>query len=339
MVMTWLTVVLVLASVVILAMAWRRGSGTVPETDAVLVAHTAEIRRSRRFRSRANWLRLALTVGLVLASACAVIAAYLAGRPVDVVARNEHLASRDIVMCLDISGSVIEFDGEIIDSFEALLPDFSGERIAMVVWNAGARTVFPLTDDYDMIAEQFANARKSLTVFGTGAGLVPADIDAYKRFSAGTELGGEYGSSLVGDGLASCLSVFDMADDERSRFVILATDNDVAGNPVYTLDEAAELAQARGITIHGLRIEPAGWGSTPGVGEAMERSITDHGGYFYEATDAAAAQSIVARVQSQDAVDLGATSDVVRTDDPKGWPIVLGALVIALIGLAWRLRV
>lgn len=337
--MIWLMFVLLAATLLIVGLAWFRTGTRATDDDAIAVAHTAHIRRSQRFRSRARMLRSVLSLAVVVASGAAIVASYLAGRPADVVSLDDDLATRDIVLCLDVSGSVIEFDGEILDSFEELLPQFNGERIALVIWDATARTVFPLTDDYTMIAEQFDVARDALRVGGGIGGLHLINPEEYDRFTAGTKLDYQYGSSIIGDGLASCTQTFDLADEERSRFIIFATDNELAGDPVYTLAEAAELAQSKGITVHGLRIEPSGWGSTPGVAREMQRVIEEHGGYFYEADDASAAGEIIDSVQSQDAVDLGAVEETVEADNPKGWPVFLGVLLVALIGVAWRFKI
>ncbi len=56
----------------------------------------------------------------------------------------------------------------------------------------------------------------------------------YAQFTAGTTANLS-GASLIGDGLASCALQFDAEDTERSRSIILATDNYVSGEPIYTL--------------------------------------------------------------------------------------------------------
>ena len=63
----------------------------------------------------------------------------------------------------------------------------------------------------------------------------------------GTEEGG---SSLIGDGLASCVFRFDRLDEERARSIVFATDNALAGEPLVTLSDAAQLAAERGIRVY-----------------------------------------------------------------------------------------
>ena len=69
----------------------------------------------------------------------------IAGRPVDRSVRSNALASRDIVLCLDVSTSMLDTDVEILDTFTKMLDTFEGERVALVVWNTTAQTMVPLT--------------------------------------------------------------------------------------------------------------------------------------------------------------------------------------------------
>ena len=55
------------------------------------------------------------------------------------------------MLCLDVSGSMIAYDAAVLEVFEQLTEEFTGERISMVVFNASAVTYFPLTNDYDYI--------------------------------------------------------------------------------------------------------------------------------------------------------------------------------------------
>lgn len=334
MVMGWLTLVLLVLLVVVLVVGWMRAGESAPKEQAVAVAHVTEARRQPRFERRLRVFHRVVAVAMSALIGAALVGAYLSGRPKEDQPLESSLATRDIVLCLDISGSVIEFDGEVLQSFETLVDSFQGERIALVVWNAGARTIFPLTDDYEMVRRQLESAQTALEVEMFLGDPYPKNEPEYLRFASGTDVGANYGSSLVGDGLASCTFAFDLTETDRSRTVLFATDNELAGNPVYSLDEAAQLAQDKGITVHGLYIE--GW--VPQNGTTMQRDIEAHDGYFYNADDPEAAGQIIADVQSQDAKDLGAVDELVTTDSPGWWPAVMAVLVLIYFGLAVKFR-
>ena len=148
------------------------------------------------------------------------------------------LKNRDIVLCLDVSGSMIDYDTEVVDVFSDLAERFQGERISLVVFNASAVTYFPLTSDYDYIQKQFAQLQEEFAA------------DEEGTYYRGTLLGN--GSSLVGDGLATCAVRFDATDEPRSRSVILVTDNLIAGEPIFTLPEAGQLASERNVRVYGI---------------------------------------------------------------------------------------
>ncbi len=73
-----------------------------------------------------------------------------AGAPVDRYMKHDKSSSRDIVLCLDASGSMLPYDSKIGDSFKQIISHFEGERISLQLWNAYSMTMFPLTDDYEM---------------------------------------------------------------------------------------------------------------------------------------------------------------------------------------------
>lgn len=330
-----LVIGVVIAAIVLAAVLPRR-----PEEQraARWVANSAYIRRLPAYRRR---MRL-LQVGLVTLAGFGLLAVAGAGlllaRVVDRDVRAEELASRDIVLCLDVSGSMIEFGAEMADKFVELVENFDGERIALSVWNSTSRTVFPLTDDYPLVVEELAAARAALD-FDLDAWVYDEDdLARLEAFIAGTITEDVDASSIVGDGLATCTFAFDEQDDERSRSIILVTDNEVFGEGVYDLQEAAELADERDIRIHGLFAASPSSYSQDNV-EEYERVITSHGGLFYHADDPGAVDGIVEAIAAEQAAELLATPEVVLTDRPETvlWLAVLG--VGGLIVMAWRLRV
>ena len=228
-----LAVLVVLVAVGLAAWLWparrRSTKGALP------LASAARIRALPRFtalaQARLRWL--------IIEACCLAIAgagvALLAARPVSAQTVAEERSNRDIVLCLDVSGSMSQVDRDVIASFTDLAAELDGERIGFVLFDTSAVTVFPLTDDASYIQEHLGKTAENL-----GGGEV-----------AGTRVG-DLGSSLIGDGLASCLQRFDQADSQRSRTVVLATDNQVAGKPLFSLSDAAQRAVERDVLVYGI---------------------------------------------------------------------------------------
>lgn len=233
----WLGIPVLLAICGIAAYRWRgalRGRGA---DDGLLAANTKRLRESARYRELAarqlRWLTIQLAC-LALATLGGVL---LTARLAKVTVTSPDLRNRDIILCLDVSGSMRDVDGLIARAYRDLSENFKTERISLVIWDSSPVMVFPLTTDYSYVATELERAEKAFH-----------DFDYY--YVGGTHEGS--GSSLIGEGLVSCLNRFDQRDVERPRTVILATDNYVSGESLYTLPEAAELAIARKVMVYAI---------------------------------------------------------------------------------------
>jgi len=309
----------------------------------VRLANSSSLLSSAPVRSRIRRRRLLLGAVALLGVGVLTCSALIAARPVRVAERNDALANRDIILCLDVSTSMVTTDSRILDTFSELLDTFDGERVGLVAWNATAQTMVPLTDDYDLLRGQFEEIADVLDFTPTRGN--PAFNDYYETF-AGT-FGDVHGSSLVGDGLASCALAFDAQGQDRSRSIILATDNQVYddyGEQIYSLSEAADLVQQEGIRLFSL------YGADPDMMDPstsradmtrarneLKRVTLDHGGRFYEVDDAEAASEMVKELEKDQIKEVGGNTEVRVTDVPQTAAIGLLAAVLVLLGLtAWR---
>lgn len=316
----WILLPAAVGVVVLVAALWlvlgrRRRTGTVA------LANTDLLRRLPQFRAAVRRHRLREAGVAVLALALAAAAVVGAARPVDRQVLQRSQDNRDIVLCLDVSGSMIDVDAQVIDTFRRLAEGFKGERISMVIFNSTAVPVFPLTDDYAFVDEQLERARNALQT-----------LDPEDSFFAGT-LNGD-GSSLIGDGLATCARSFDHPELPRARSIILATDNEAAGRSLFSLPEAGQLAQRDGIQVYG--INPS---DSPASSPAREmRSVvTSTGGLYYALDDTGAVPEILDQVAQREGSRIPSTPQVVTTDQP-GTPVVLAGLALLLLLAVRRLR-
>ena len=80
----------------------------------------------KRIRAQ-RWLHALLAVMLV---SSLLSAAAIAGRPVRVSQRSDALANRDIVLCLDVSTSMVRIDSSVLTTFSEILDmaDTAGPR-------------------------------------------------------------------------------------------------------------------------------------------------------------------------------------------------------------------
>lgn len=305
----------VVAGVLLAARGGRAASG----------ARVARAERVRSLPSVARAVRMrVVALGGVLALALAGLAgaAVVASRPVEERVIQPETRSRDVMLCLDVSGSMTDVDAEVLEVFSRLAEDFRGERVGLTIFNSTPVQVFPLTDDYDFVREHLDSVRQSFDY-----------VEDVPEFWVGT-LNSD-GASLVGDGLAACALGFDNPDLERSRSIILATDNEVNGAETVPLDQAGAYATSLGVRVYA--IDPVAGDSATGA--ALEQMATGTGGRYFGLRDTTTVDGIVDEVRAQDAAALRGQPRIVKVDAPGPWAVVAAVAVFALLIVVWRVRV
>ena len=289
---------------------------------------SAQIARAERVRTLGSFQHavrrrtVALAGVLALGVIATVIGGVVAARPMSSETIQPTNTSRDIMLCLDVSGSMSEVDVEVLSVFEELLDGFEGERIGLTIFNSSPVQIFPLTDDYEFIRTHLASIRESFDY-----------MEEIPEHWIGT-LNGP-GASLIGDGLASCTMRFDHADDERSRSIILATDNEVNGASIVSLEEAAQYAASVGVRVFALNpVQDV----NADISDELVAAAQTTGGEAYGLRETTTVADIIADVQEQDATALRGQAQVVWTDTPNLWIAVLLVVGLGFLVLLWRVR-
>jgi len=310
-------VLFLVAVLVWLLLRRTRQIGTVAIANSDLLRRLPEFRRAVRVHKVRT-----LAIG-GLAAAIGLVAIVGAARPQARSVITQERDNRDIVLCLDVSGSMIDGDAQVVQRFRQLAEGFKGERISLVIFNSSAVPVFPLTDDYQFISDELQKADGALQT-----------LDPQDPFFAGT-LNGD-GSSLIGDGLATCLRSFDHPELPRARSVILATDNEAAGKSIFTLTEAGQLASTGNIQVYG--VNPADSPASSAARE-MRQVVGQTGGVYYALNDVGAVSQILDAVTSREAGRIPTQPLLVVHDEPQLWiglaATGLGALLL-LRRMRWR---
>lgn len=332
----WLLPVVIAVVIIGLMLGWWAKRPEIVRERTTWLANSEYVRHLPAYKHQLRVYNTGIVTGIGLLIAATIAAGFIAARPVEKQEFSEELSSRDIVLCLDVSGSMIGYDEEIVQRFLELLPSFHGERIALSIWNTTSRTVFPLTNDYEMIERELTEARYVLSFDLDSFGWA-MDYEQYDRlidFIQGTILPDEDDASLIGDGLATCALMFDEGDTDRSRSIIFATDNDIQGTPIYTLGEAADLLADRDITLFGIHAGE----STPEQKEEYRQVVTEHGGLFYEASNTDLVTGVLDRISDSQAIAVDATPTVLISDQAKGAYGTMMVFAAFYLVLVWRLR-
>lgn len=300
---------------------------------------------SRLFR---QWRILSRLAAVMLAIALMLTIA-LTARPGTVDESEEKASSRDIVLCLDVSGSTLPYDREVIDTYRRLVDNFKGERIGLSIFNSTSRTVFPLTDDYDLVSKQLDKASDILKGVESQDDIdkmKESDYQALSDWLEGTQNRKE-STSLIGDGVVSCAAMLPgfaygnadatNTDRQRAASIVLATDNVVSGKPTYTLTEALDLTSQAKISVDGLFSGPKQSESDQTTKDFKSAIETRHG-VFLTQSDGASVSSLVKEIESRRSHESQARNKAAITDAPGWWTLALAIVLVVWLALTWRLR-
>ena len=218
-----------------------------------------------RLRIRYLVLRIVVTLALLTSAISTVV---LAARPYETRTQQTGVKKRDIFLCLDVSYSIYELNAGLVDELEDVVRGLDGDRFGISIYNTTSVLYVPMTDDYDFVIQKMEELKEYFQLqktyvekFGDYQYLSEIPEDQMDEFNELYEkldvidyavtLGAETkGSSLVGEGLASCMYNFPKLDSSnRTRVVIMSTDNleNAFFKPVVDLDGAAESRSSESI--------------------------------------------------------------------------------------------
>lgn len=276
----WMAVGILAVIVACVAMhALRRGKKGRYE-GGIKAANTKYAKALPEYVSRRRKWRIAMLLLEACAVAGMVSSAALLARPSQVLTEEGDAKKRDIFLCLDISYSIFSQNEQLVDSLKGLVRGLSGERFGITIFNSSSVMYVPMTDDYGYVMDQLdvlndyfkmqaVMFQEEYAAYGEDiTGLPPLDPDVHQRYlddpvafeaemsevEAGVTAGVERGSSIIGEGLATCLYSFPHLEDEsRTRVIILSTDNDPAAlSEDVSLRGAGELCAKHDVTVYGI---------------------------------------------------------------------------------------
>lgn len=260
-------------------------------------------------------------LGLLCLLAAIGISFLLMSRPVKYETVTYEIKNRDIFLCMDISSSVDQLNLDICEELRGVVRDLEGERVGITIFNAKSVLLVPLTTDYEYILQILDELEESLEVsmqlteyyespYIDYSFFDDFDYETYYYKYEGTL--SDYGSSYIGDGLASCLYNFpDLEEDEdRTRIIIFTTDNELNGVPFVTVDEAADLCAKHGVRVYA--IAPHNVVDEANFKAAIERT----GGVYYRNTSPRVYDDLVDEIKATEA-NITVEAGTLSYDQPK----------------------
>ncbi len=300
------------------------------------------LKNDSMFKTRLVWHTILKYVLIVLIIASILISGFLMARPYKTESKQLANYNRDIILCMDISTTCDHLNAELIDKLEDIVKELNGERFGIVIFNSSPVLLCPLTNDYNYILQVLDKVKEGLKMrldYTNGKILFSDklyEMDAY--ITNGTLVDNETrGSSIIGDGLAAaCLDFYDYEEKpDRTRVIILSTDNDLLGEEIVTLPEAGEMCQQRDITVFGVGTEIM----DPEQRQMMKDTVEGTGGKFYYGEDRDMVENIVDDIRAQIATLDDTQYEIVENELPeKSFRLLVFTLSLMLL-VAFILKV
>jgi Ca-activated chloride channel family protein len=272
----------------------------------------------------------------------------LSERPSQATRLPSSSHSRDIVLCLDVSGSALPFDRQVIAAYLDLVEHFRTERIGMSIFNSTSRTVFPLTNDYKLVKSQLTSSLRALKDVQSQKSIDSMSKADYQHISdwlEGTQ-DRKDATSLIGDGLMGCEAMVPgftvSATTRQTRIapasIVFATDNVLSGTPIFTLHEALEQAD-----MNSIRVDALFTGANQDIQSAatrdLRKQITANGGTFLSRTNSDSVAGLVQSIEQQKIRQASHDQTTDVTDQPQPWILALTLLTMVLfLLLGWVRR-
>ena len=257
---------------------WRKSSFKVTTTNAFTVK---TIRNS--FIHLPFWMRL-------VAIGCVILA--LARPQVRNVTNKTKGQGIDIVLCMDISGSMLspDFYPNRLEVSKQMAEEFVRQRpidqIGLVIFSGESYTQFPLSTDHDGLIEQIRGLRSGMLIDGT----------------------------VIGEGLATSVQRLS-ASQSKSKIIILLTDGNEQPPETRVIDPytALEIAKAKGVKVYTIgmgalgtkTVEERGNRIASFLDENLLRKIaTQTGGAYFRAVDKESLQEIYRQIDRLEKSDI-----------------------------------
>ena len=275
------------------------------------IANTKFIKNTDYYKNKLLKYKVLKTFLLMFSVISIIISSILIARPTKVEILDSKQFNRDIILCMDVSMSVNKLNLDMVETLKDTVNQLHGERFGISIFNTTSVTLVPLTDDYDYIIEELNQIKKSIktSIFDS-----TKEDYYYNRnyLISGTIEGAEQrGGSLIGDGLASCVYNFSHLDQERTRLIILTTDNDVEGTPLIDLNTAADISKSKNIKVFGIGTKTI----TSQNRITFKNAVLKTGGKYYE-TNRSTVKSIVGDIESTSKTVLRNQVETRETDLP-----------------------
>ena len=234
----------------------------------------------------------------------------------------------DIILCLDVSGSMLaqDFTPNRMDAAKEVASNFVDsrptDRIGLVIFSGESFTLTPATTDKNVLKTQISNVRSGLLEDGTA----------------------------IGSGLATSVDRL-RGSKSKSKVVILLTDGENNGGLIDP-NTAKEIAKAVGVKVYTIGVGTEGFAPVPvqtasgvvmqrdkvNIDEKLLKQIADEtGGKYFRAKDNESLKNIYSEIDKLEKSRIESTT--ITNYSERFLPFLIGAAFFLFLELFLRLTV
>ena len=292
-----------------------------------IISNTKYVKNTSYYKDLFIRYKIITILLLFIVSGVLIANAVLTARVQEIKENSDTDYNRDIMLCMDVSGSVSSLNMSLVNQLRDVVNGLQGDRFGVTIFNSTAITIVPLTKDYKYVDKILDTVSRSFNAQINGD--YKTDKYIYNYIYQGTTEG-DRGYSLIPDGLMSCGLTFKESEENRTRVIIMSTDNSLAGTAVFNLEEAAQYLKDNNIILYGI-------GTNFMYGKNLteyKRAVNITGGKYFN-PNRSSMSKVVKEIDglSKAAVEVNAES--YRTDRPESIFIVL-VLLISLLFIITR---
>lgn len=321
---SWLFIIppiIILGLIIIAVYRYHKKSKERDLKRMAVIAHTRTIKMLPAYRRAIRHYRILL----VFAGVSFLISIFsftaVAARPIASEAKEKDTYNQDIVLCLDTSWSMSNFQGLLLEYFKEFASHLKGERIGITIFDGVPANIVPLSDDYDAVIDIADELKTNFTQYGSAVskgGIV----------------------SAIGDGVVGCINSFDkLEDSNRSKSIIIATDNQAGADETVDINQAARYAKRYNVTFYGISVNR----STNAQYEIQyKEAVTRTGGTFYNIEGSEpndnTIKDIVNKIFERENAKFTGAPEITYNDSPSFLLFVSGISFAVFAAIVWRLR-
>ena len=291
---------------------------------AAIVAHSKRVKALPEYEKVRKEYRFLLVMVAICFAVSVVSITISASRPISVDVIEPDYETRDIVLCIDVSGSQSNEMVDVLTYFSSTLSKLRGQRVGIGIFAAKAAIVSPLTNDYDALELVLKDI---LNTYSFGTGSTALSIGA---------------SSAIGDGIINCASAFDKITEEgRAQSIIVATD-DYQNDGIATVKQAGNYLAKYGIVLYGIdtvkESNAYAMKYNERINDLRQAAKTTGGLYYNLPAQGINGSQAASDIMKQEAAKHDSVAQFAQMDSPKISTIVALCSIIAMLLIVWRLK-